>query len=470
MEDQGFFPRQVMHRVVDIAIKAVTTRDELLHSVEAIECIMLEAMYHNYSGNLHRSWMATRRAITVAQSMALHRGFTSPSIKVLEPRARKEFDIGHLTFRLAEMDGYLSVMLGLQPSSLETRHITCEKALAACGPIERMQRVHYIVQERIIARSSSDDFDLAKTQEIDKVLRKAAEEMSPRWWLTPTFTPDHADNTKVMRDMTRIMDQFSHYHLLIRLHLPYVLSPDRRHDYSKVVAVDTSRELLNRFLSFRVSNPAHYYCRGSDFLAFIAATILCVVHIKSSEYAFDKDPGEFSDTTGFEFLAHNRLGDRGLMEQALEVIESIHERGTDAISVRISRILRDLFSIESNASGGKIYTVSSSKTSNQELECDGQLVDGGNTMRIHIPNFGRIDFVKRTITRTVHTPQENTIFSNATEPEATLVELPSLSAQELITSDIVDSSQQVHHNPFWGMSHDSHNQPEVDLPWIEADD
>jgi hypothetical protein len=339
------------------------------------------------------------------------------------------------------------------------------------------------VQERIIARSSSDISDLAKTQEIDKELQRAAEEMSPRWWLTPTFTPDHTDDTKIMRDMTRIMDQFSHYHLLIRLHLPYVLSTERRHDYSKVVAVNTSRELLIRFLSFRLSNPAHYYCRGSDFLAFIAATILCVVYIKSGGSSPNQDPGHLPDTTGFEFLAHSRLGNRGLMEQALEVIESTYEPGTDAISARISRILRDLLVIESNVSEGKTYSVLLSKTGNQELECDGKLLDGGNTMRIHIPNFGSIDFVRGTGARAVHTPQENTFLSpsatiatdsnrspNVTEAVATFGELPSLSAPEMEASDLVDSLQQGPHSPFWGINYDSQNQPELDLSWIEADD
>ncbi|KAF2438272.1 hypothetical protein P171DRAFT_437322 [Karstenula rhodostoma CBS 690.94] len=480
MENQRFQPRQIMERVVDTAIRLVTTRDELLGSVEAIECIMLEAMYQNYSGNLHRSWMATRRAITVAQSMALHRGLSSPSLRFLESNARKEFDLDHLTFRLAEMDAYLSIMLGLQRSALETRHITCEKALAACSPVERMQRIHYMVQERIISRSGSSDFDIIETHKIDQVLREAAAEMSPRWWLTPNFAPGHDDETKIMRDMTRVMDQFSHYHLLIRLHLPYVLSPDRSHDYSKAVAVNTSRELLNRFLSFRASNPAHYYCRGSDFLAFITATILCIVHIKSSGSAPTKPAGDLSESTGFEFLAHSRLSDRGLMEQALDIIEGMYEPGTDAISTRISRILRDLLFIESIASAGGNYNVSSSEATHEELECDGRLVDGGRAMRVHIPNFGSIDFVRGTVSRNTLATQENPAHvlsppatlapvsnqsPNPTESEATLDEMSYLSAQHLTSCGLVEPSQQ----PPDGIGHDFLDQNELELPWTNGD-
>jgi hypothetical protein len=146
---------------------------------------MLEAMYHNYNGHLYRSWMATRRAIAAAQSMTLHRGVASPSLTFLEFNARRDFELNHMTFRLAEIGAYLSIMLGLQRSSLETRHIICEKALAACIPVERMQRIHYMVQECIMSRSESFDFDIAGTHKIDQVLRVAAAEMSPHWQPTP---------------------------------------------------------------------------------------------------------------------------------------------------------------------------------------------------------------------------------------------------------------------------------------------
>ena len=260
-------------------------------------------------------------------------------------------------------------MLGLQRSSLETRHIICEKALAACIPVERMQRIHYMVQECIMSRSESFDFDIAETHKIDQEHLVAAAHMSPHWQPTPNLAPDDTDATKIMRDMSRITDQSSHYHLLIRLHLPYVLSPDRQHDYSKAVAINTSRELLSRFLGFRASNPAHYYCRGSDFLAFIATTILCILHIKNSGSAPNRPTGDLPESTGFGFLAHSRLSDRRLMEQTLEVIEIMYEPGTDAISTRISRIVRDLLSVESNASDGRLYHVSSSGANDEELEC-----------------------------------------------------------------------------------------------------
>lgn len=479
MEVQGFFPHTIMHRAVDTAVRLVTTKDELLNSVEAIECITLEAMYHNYNGNLHRAWRAIRRAITVAQSMALHRGFTSPSVKFLEQTARQEFNLEHLTFRLAEMDGYLSIMLGLQQSSLETRHLTCEKALAACRPLERMQRVHYMTQERIIRCSSLKDCNLAETSEIDRMLRTAAAEMPPQWWLIPDFMPDENNAKKIMDDMVRVMSQFGHYHLLMRLHLPYLLSSDHRHDYSKFVAVNTSREVLNRFLNFRKANPAHYYCRGSDFLAFIAATILCVAHINHGRKIPD---GASCQSSRFEFLAHSRPSDRGLMESTMDIIKTMYDPSHDAIASRISLILRDLLNIELQASSGKLYSAKSSEGVNEDLECDGKLINGGNTMRIRIPNFGSIDFIGSTIEKTLTAPQTTAAddsslpttaqtscdqIVNATGVEATEYEVPD---QLPSTSDVEQFSQQISIDASLSVGNNLDQQSQGDFSWALNDD
>jgi hypothetical protein len=77
-----------MSRVTDRAIGLVTTNDDIICSVDTMECIVLEAVYQNYAGNLHRAWMAIHRATAVAQMMALHRGFASPSPKFLEPETK----------------------------------------------------------------------------------------------------------------------------------------------------------------------------------------------------------------------------------------------------------------------------------------------------------------------------------------------------------------------------------------------
>ena len=48
----GVRPSEVMSRAVDTAHRLVTCNDELVNSIEGIECISIEAMYHNDGGNL----------------------------------------------------------------------------------------------------------------------------------------------------------------------------------------------------------------------------------------------------------------------------------------------------------------------------------------------------------------------------------------------------------------------------------
>ena len=389
LPDLGVSYRETMSLVVDTATRLVTTNEDIIGSVEGIECIMIEAMYHNYAGNLHRSWMAVRRAITVAQMIALHRGLNSPSLKILEVKTRAAFDPDQIWFRLTEMDCYLSLMLGLPWTLSEARFMT-PLALEKCQPIDRMQRIHCDIANRIMQRNENN---LSETHDIDTLLQKAAAEMPPQWWLIPNLAASNSGGTKVLHETIRLMDQLTHYHLLMRLHLPYILrsSPDSRYDHSKFTAVNVSRETLARFVAFRTSNPAHFYCRGTDFLAFIATTVLCLAHLDSRGRHHDltqkSDPG-----TVFNFLAHSRPSDRGLMECTLDILESMARTDNDAIASKIARILRPLLAIEANTASVTSYGINSSNSDEEDLECHGKLTNGGNGLQVHIPYLGTIIF------------------------------------------------------------------------------
>ncbi|PWY83697.1 hypothetical protein BO94DRAFT_536386 [Aspergillus sclerotioniger CBS 115572] len=387
--DLGNTYRETMSRVVNRAIRLVTTNDNLTSSVEGIECIMFEGLYQNYAGNLHQAWMAVRRATAIAQMMALHRGLASPSLKTLEPETRAILDADHMCFRLVQMDRYLSLMLGLPPTSLEIRFLA-PKAMEECQPIDRMQRIHCAVAGRILQRSDADVNNLANTHDIDQQLQKAAAEVPPQWWLIPGLTSSNSDGLETIQDTIRLMDQFTHYQLLLRLHLPYMLrsSSDHRYDPSKLTIITVSREILSRYIAFRTSNPAHYYCRGTDFLAFVATTVLCLAHIDS--YGQCPIPG-----TVMNFLAHSRPSDRGTMERTYEIIETMARSGTDGIAMKLARVIHHLLAVEATAANGTIYQTSTSKGSEGEFEYDGKLTNGGTSLHVYIPYFGTIDFEQK---------------------------------------------------------------------------
>ena len=400
LADQGASYRDIMSHVVDTAIRLVTTNEDLISSVEGIECIMIEAMYQNYAGNLHRAWMAVRRATTVAEMMALHRGLNSPSLRILEPETRASFNPDQVTFRLVQMDRYLSLMLGLPRTLLEARFAT-PKALEGCQPIDRMQRIHCAIADRILQRNENN---FSETYDIDTLLQKAAAEMPPQWWLIPNLSASNGGGTEIAHETIRLMDHFTHYHLLIRLYLPSMLrsSSESMCDHSKITAVTVSRETLTRFIAFRTSNPGHFYCHGTDFLAFIATTVLCLAHIDS--HCRRQSPAQNSDPgTVFNFLSHSRPSDRGMMERTLEIIDSMARAGTDAIASKIARTLRPLLVIEANAASGTSYSTNASKGDEAELECHGKLSNDGRGLHVHIPYIGTINFERRALSKSVPT-------------------------------------------------------------------
>ncbi|KAI1105978.1 hypothetical protein F4804DRAFT_80426 [Jackrogersella minutella] len=382
--------RTIMSHVVTAATRLVTSNDELIDSLEGIECVMIESMYLNNAGNLRRAWLANRRAMVMAQMMGLHIGNSSLNA-VLEVDTWDRVDPDYMWFRLVCSDRYLSLMLGLPQGSLDDVFAS-PKELERCMALERMERIESVAGGLIIQRNSTERTNIAATYKIDKMLQKAATLMPPQWWsMTPDFSSTAGDDPKAFEETIRLMNQFTHYHLLVQLHLPYMMLPSStnlNYDYSKMTAASASRAILARFVSFRNSSLATAYCRGIDFIAFIASITLCVAHIEvCRQHKTDTSIG----LTSFQSLRHQRLSDRGLFEQTLEIMETTAQASHDVVAQKISSILRPLLAIEDKSARGDCYhtTVSSEgdKRGIQQLDDPDEFP---NILRIQIPYFGTI--------------------------------------------------------------------------------
>jgi len=51
----------------------VTSNDELVSSVDGLECLILQAVFHVNAGNPRRAWLSFRRALNIAQMIGIHR-------------------------------------------------------------------------------------------------------------------------------------------------------------------------------------------------------------------------------------------------------------------------------------------------------------------------------------------------------------------------------------------------------------
>ncbi|OTA94729.1 hypothetical protein M434DRAFT_382830 [Hypoxylon sp. CO27-5] len=380
----------LMSRLFNIATKLVTSHDELISSVDGVECVMFESMYLNRAGNLRRAWLVNRRAMAMAQMLGLHVGNSSSDL-FLEKETRDRINPHYMWFRLVVSDRYLSLMLGLPQGSLETSFPNLE-AIDNCVPMERMERMEVVAAGLILQRNTAERTNFAATYRIDQILQEAAASMPPQWWLMASnIDAIDGNDTKAFKESIRLTNQFAHHHLLLQLHLPYMLLPsstELSYDYSKMTAASASRTIVGQFVAFRASMLSIAYCRGIDFIAFIASVILCIAHIEARR---QHETSTSKSGTTLQSLRHQRLSDRGLLERALELMETMARSNSDVVAQKISNILRPLLNIESNSFRGSSYHIyASSEGNNEDSQCLGDTKGAFHALRIQIPYFGTV--------------------------------------------------------------------------------
>ncbi|KAK7966218.1 uncharacterized protein PG986_000495 [Apiospora aurea] len=339
-------------RLVKAVSRLVTSDDELVTSIEGIECLMIESMHLNNGGHLRRAWFINREAMTIAHMLGLHQGDSSAATGCLDEAAsRPRIDPDYMWLRLVLTDRYLSLMLGLPQGTLENVFATT-KALAACADLERFERMPGVAAGLILQRNSVERLDLAYTRRIDKMPQEAAAWMPPQWWASDN--PCSSATNDIGEDFQgslRLVSQIAYHHLLIQLHLPYMLqqpSPTlvREYGYSKMIAAVASRAILAHFVAFRASEASTAYCRGIDFITFTASMTLCLAHIDCRRRRDGGDHVGASRSTAFHVLQHQRLSDRGLIERTLGIMDDMATRNKDVVAHKISKLLGPVLEIE----------------------------------------------------------------------------------------------------------------------------
>ncbi|KAJ5492006.1 hypothetical protein N7453_010103 [Penicillium expansum] len=346
-------PRVLMERLADVANYHVTTNEALIGSIESLECIMLESVYQVNIGNLRRSWVAGRRAMSLAQLMGFHRPDNQTPYQALDPKTKYDTRI----------------------------IIASETHIANDCPMGRLEQLHCVAMSRILERNASKPSgrDLATTRAIDLEVQKAAGSLPSKWWLAPKLDSASTDLQAVFWDMRRLVLQISHYNLLNHLHLPYMLRPssaENRNEYSRLTCVTASREVLSRYNSLRSFNRIAYSCRTVDFLALMAAMALLLAHLDGH-----RDGAE-------NLLANQYLSDRGVIEQMQEHMSEINRLNSDELSAQSADLLKALLAIDLEKGHGRVSVRGAG--SEDILPQDGMGSEEKSAVRVHIPYFGII--------------------------------------------------------------------------------
>ncbi|ATY63675.1 C6 zinc finger domain containing [Cordyceps militaris] len=368
------------------AARLVAAGHEHMASLHGLESHLVETAYLANRGNLRRAWLVNRRGMSLAQLAGL------PTSAAATARS------DYVWFRLVCSDRHLSLLLGLPQATTENAFAT-PAALEALPPLERFERIMVVACSLILQRNGAGQAgDLDTTYEIDTTLQRAAALLTPQWWLVtpPTLARLEGSGAAAFYETTRLMNQFMYHHLLVQLHLPYILLPataDARMDCSRMTVANAARSILMRFVSFHGSPASVSYCRAIDFFAFIASTTLCLVHIEARRQQHLARAGGFSR---LQPLVHQRHSDRALLQSLLDIVAGMTQTGPDPIAKRISSILTPLLEIELDSFKGGCYSISAvecQKAAGGRTEFAADFEDSSSApdvLHIKIPHVGTI--------------------------------------------------------------------------------
>ncbi|KAJ0424612.1 hypothetical protein BJY00DRAFT_244967 [Aspergillus carlsbadensis] len=363
--------KDTMNTCFNVATSNVTCRDDLLDSIEGLECLVYESVFLVNSGNIRRALASLRRASTLAQFMGLHR-------KKAPYRQVKQYDQGthvsgavvwaHITF----LERYMCLLLGM-PTAIARIRIGSDEPLPGDTSLDWFEKAQTDMFERMIERNQERNYhDLVATQKIDYELNTLANSVPSKWW-TPLDLTQDMDNKAMMERVLSAHLQIVHYNLLAVLHLPYLLwdTDDSRFEYSKTTCIYASREVLNRYITFRSIVKKVTCCRPVDFCAFTAALTMLITYLNPHKQKS-------------AMLAHQRMGDRALIESTLETMEELNKLNNDELSRRSAELVRKLLALETDcARGGKTYNSSVEETQEETLDED-------HTFHLRIPYFGTV--------------------------------------------------------------------------------
>ncbi|PYH94692.1 C6 zinc finger domain protein [Aspergillus ellipticus CBS 707.79] len=367
-------PRDVlMRRLVTAAATWVTTKDEIHGTIESLICIILEGVYEVNGGNLRRAWAVYRRAMTMAQLMGLHRS-PMPPLRRIDPHsdANPEF----MWFRIVYMDRYLSLLLGLPQGTTDKSMVTMS-ILQYEPPLGQFERQLTAIACDILERN--DRAVPSTTKSIDAELLRVSQSMPSAFWRPANFQHLTPGSPDTLLETVRLAAQVYYHGLLLQLHLPYMISGagDSENEYSKMTCVNAGREIMTRFIAHRTFNPMSSCSRPVDFFAFLAAMTLLLAHLDAHHHR-----------AATNFLAHQRLSDRAMLDQALERMDVISSMNQDAFTSTSANLIRRLLDIEADAAEGSSYTTSSVSGEQGIEQKDGEF-------RLQIPYLGVVKITRQ---------------------------------------------------------------------------
>ncbi|KAJ0124430.1 c6 zinc finger domain containing protein [Diaporthe amygdali] len=338
-------PRALARRLAEAAMTLVTAHDRFTtNTLEGLESLWLEAVYHEHNGSLRRSWLACRRAISAIHLMGFHGRRHTPMVPprtILQQPDGETADLQQMWFRLVYSELALCLALEMPPSAScpnETFTFVADSVTTEDNTTDtsKLHRRHAAISGLLLRRSAHDPTfeDLDAAHQIRTELEEAASAMPSGWWHTPSldkYANDEADDEKhLFGTIVKLRAQIFHSHLLLLAYLPFMLQAtcgeatitdnsakrNRQHHKhnigsSRDICVEASRKLLSRFIHLRSCERTAGYFQLLDHYAWPAAVTLLLAHLLDGRQTMPA-----SSLEGPDHQQH--LADRAMVSEAME--------------------------------------------------------------------------------------------------------------------------------------------------------
>jgi hypothetical protein len=286
-----------MQNYVTTVTSLITSSDELMLTLHGLETLLLLAFFHMNSANLRQAWLIVRRGLNLAHLMGFHRIVTQADLKPPVPAVSNAKMIWR---SFVDLDRYLGLHLRL-PFAADDYPLPDDADLH----LAHKSRINTLARQIAELDRDISPQGYASALALDEKLESVMKEMPKDFWEVPNI-PSTARSPECFAVLDRLMVQMWHFELKVFIHVPYLLRApkDSRYEYSKVTALQASRNMLMRWFALRNASITQACCRFAEIGVFIAAVTLTldiVIELGT------KEKSEVQKTKGTDFAMICRL-------------------------------------------------------------------------------------------------------------------------------------------------------------------
>lgn len=322
-------PQGYVERCIAEIETSVVNDDDFASTLPGLETMVILSKWYTNLGRARKAWLITRRAIDLAQLSGIHLSTARPQ-NPPDGLSRRRLK---LWTTLGLTDRFLGLILGLPHVVQDAYYRPQVEMRLKDEPVgfETYILRLGLIMGHLINRNQEDpsNMSLAETLEIEQELETHAQAVPKEFWKSvPPRTPIDEDGD----DLTgRLMAHFNHHILRALLHMPFMLRSfgTKQFRYSHGAALESARNALTVFNTFRPWNGfSQQKCQVLDFLAFIAAMLLVIHHLGSSE------------ASDYDLTQADR--DWGLVEGTVQVLRDLGEESRGTVAAQSRHMLESI--------------------------------------------------------------------------------------------------------------------------------